>query len=648
MNAFKKSFFVIFLLFLISEPIFSAESSSKTELKGTALCSYVYSYLQKKAVHPEIQPLVSNGTNSLPYNIIVSFHPKDTKTNGNLILFFDMEECINSMDIFDDIFNELSSKSYNSLVVFGYGNRINIPRDNLIYGADVYARSLNTTTDNAAFLFSLNAEKNTIITGTGKSHSPSWMLKDLFDAYSDAKITDGLPLYFISQTEDYTFLDDKAFLAFNSAEIPCILAKIKDNSKTKDIITSCINSYEQSQFESFDSHTFMFRFFGKRVWFSELRIINAMLVILILSLIIVFYIGFINKNIRKEFWKEIRNNWYVIPVIFGLSVAGFFAGRFLYWATVLRRGANHTAFGFIIMQISISTLLVSLFFMINLSLLKKYTTRSLDFILIVITYINQFVLSLHDISLFPIFMFIFLISVVAFIFRRNWIHIILFVLLILPFIPYVNSVFRTSDTEKLNQLLIKSNWQPFVISLVLLPLYLMWLRILNAVKKRYAKKRIYALIIGSTCLILIVGLIILNRAFFGYNKNVRSSELIQTDYQGKKYDFSLNWQDKKIFSDTIRTVSLTAPSQLLPVYANLKVENKNGGTGSVLYSENEYSILDSGAADFTLPLYPPSRIEFSYGCGNFAQILTAEEIFYDSNDGTYYSIVKTIDTEGSL
>ena len=37
-----------------------------------------------------------------------------------------------------------------------------------------------------------------------------------------------------------------------------------------------------------------------------------MIIILILSLILVFYVGFINKNLRKEFWNEIRNNWYVL------------------------------------------------------------------------------------------------------------------------------------------------------------------------------------------------------------------------------------------------------------------------------------------------------------------------------------------------
>lgn len=640
MKPFKKSFLVIFLFSLIFWHIFASNNSDSKQIRfqGTGLCNYIFSALEKTGFHPQVQPLVSSGTNDLPYNIIVSFHPQNTKTDGNLILFFDMEDCLDCLDFFNDVFNAISQKDYNCSVVFGYGNNINIPRENLIFGSKVYAQSLNTTASNAAFLFKLNSSKNSIITGSGKSHSPSWMLKDLFDAYSTAKITEGLPVYFISQTEEFSFSEDNTFTAFNEAEIPCILAQIKDKSKLPGIIQSCIQAYEKSQFEASDSHTFMFRFSGKRIWFSELRIITSMLVILILSLMLVFYIGFINKNLRKEFWKEISNNWYVIPVIFVLSVIGFLAGKFFYTSIVLKHDIEHTAFGFIIMQISISMLLVSAFFMLNLSLLKQYTTRSIDFILIVITFANQFILSIHDISLFPIFMLIFLVSVISFIFRRNWIHIILFVFLFVPFIPYVNAIFRTSDTQKLNQLLLQSSTQPFLMSLILLPGYLMWLRILNAMKKRYAKKWVYALVTFSTCIFLMLVLFILNKILYSGKKNNLQTSVIS---QSSRYDFDLSYNDKSIFSDTIRTVHIN--SQTLPVYASLKVETLNGENG-VLYSENNFTIQEFNSAIFTLPIYPPSELDFSYGCTKDEQTLIAEEIFFDETDGIYYSRIKTITT----
>ena len=643
--SFKKHFLLIFLFSLFFQQIFATT--------GTSLCNNVFEYLDKKGLHPQVQSLVSNGTNSLPYNIIVNFHSEDTKSPDNLILFYEIQDFEDRLEGIEKVLEPLKSKEYNSTVVFSYGNKINIPRDNIIYGADIFAQSLDSTQNNSAYLFCLNAPKNTIITGNSNSHSPSWMLKDLFDAYSDAKMTEGLPLYFISQAQDYNYITDKSFLAFIQAEIPCIQALMRDNEKVNEVITHCIQAYDKSRQEISDSHTFMFRFFGKRIWFSETRIIKSMIIILILSLILVFYVGFINKNLRKEFWNEIRNNWYVLPVIYTLSLLGFFAGKGLYSLLVRPESTNYTAFGFIILQISISMLFVSLFYMINLSLLKKYTTRSLDYILVVLTFINQFVFSMADISLFPIFMLIFIIAVISLIFRRNWIHIILFVFLIIPFIPYVNAVYRNSSSQELHELLLHAKGCPFLISLVVLPLYLMWLRILNAIKKRYTKKRIYALIISATYFLIFLSLIIVNKIFYSKNTktNITSTPLTITEISvpqtNSDYDFTFSYSDKKVFSDTIRTVKLSSKQN--PVYVSLKILSDSIEQElPVLYSENDFIKNSDNSISFSLPLYPPKNLEFNYGSQEKTQTLSAEQIFYDEQTQTYYSVSKIIQTEGKL
>ena len=636
MKSCKKSFLLIFMFSLFFQQIFAAT--------GTALCNKIFEYLEEKDFAPQVQPLIANGTNNLPYNIIVSFHDKDTKTRNNLILFFETSDFEDRLESLNTILSHLKTKDFNSTLVLSYGNRINIPRQNFIYGAQTFTDSLDSTVINSAYLFNLNAEKNFIITGAENSHSPSWMLKDLFDAYSNAKMTEGLPLYFISQVQAFNYTQDKAFLSFIHSEIPCIRADIKENDKAQEVILNCIDSYEKSRFELSDSHTFMFRIFGKRVWFSEMHIIRAMIVILILSLMLVFYAGFINKNLRKEFWQEISNNWYVVPVIYLISLAGFFAGKGIYSLFYHQGSSNFTVFGFIILQICISTLLVSLFFMINLSLLKKYTTRSLDFILVVLSFINQFVFSMTDISLFPIFMIIFIISVISLVFRRNWIHIILFVFLILPFIPYVNAVFRYSQLQELHQNLLTSRVCPFLITMVLLPVYLMWLRILNAVKKRHPKKRIYALIMSCTYIFIIIALLSINKIFYSKNNNLQDSSLVVISNNNFDEDLSLAYRDKAVFSDIIRNVTISSGSA--PVYTCLKILSKDNEL-PVLYSENDFIKHQDNTVTFDLPLYPPQKLEFNYGSKNTAQIIQAEAIFYDETSGEYYSVVKTLVTEGS-
>ena len=131
----------------------------------------------------------------------------------------------------------------------------------------------------------------------------------------------------------------------------------------------------------------------------------------------------------------------------------------------------------------------------------------------------------------------------------------------------------------------------------------------------------------------------LNRILYSNNKNIQQTELIKT---GGSFDFEFSYTDKKIFSDTIRTVHMETKD--IPVYASLKVEASQQGNG-VLYSENEYILDTFDSAVFTLPLYPPRRIDFSYGCTDLPQTLIAEQIFYNEQDNSYYSTVKTIYTQ---
>lgn len=604
------------------------------------ICSSLFAFLEKEGVHPQAQLLTAGGTNNLPYNIIVNFSPEDTKSDHNLVLLFDLEQGYTWRDTISSVFKELQNQNYNSSVVFCYGSSLDIPRNNIIYGSEVYARSINSDGSNNIYIFNLDAEKNAIVPGSNQNHSPSWMLKDLFDAFSSAKMTDGLPIFYISQVAEYTFSKNKTMLSFLELDIPCISADIKESAKTGEILKNCIKSYETSSAKPNDTHSFMMRIFGKRIWFSEFGIINAIIVIILLGFLFVFCLGFINKNLKREFWNEISTIWYALPIIYIFSYCGFFIGKGLYKLLVNEQTLNYTVFGFIIIQISIATLLVSIFFMLNLSLQKKYTTRSLDFLLVIDTFINLIIFTLFDISLFPIFLLIFIVAVISLIFRRNWIHIILFVFLIIPFIPYINSLFTFSDKTSLHHLLINSNALPFILSLVLLPVYLMWLRILNSMKKRYSKKRIYACVITAAYLFIILSLFILNRIFYSNKKEAAGTiqiALIQPEAY-TAFDFSLTYNDKTVFNDIIRQIKIE--STVVPVYAGIKVNSQN----PVLYSENDYLLTTQNEAVFLLPVYPSDKLEFNYGTDQEFQNIEVEQIFYSQTEDKYYSLTKTLVT----
>ena len=642
MRPFIKSLSILFLLIFLSNTLIAQNN-----------CGKFFDFLEEKGFDPQVQLLTAGGSNNLPYNIIVNFSPKDiknqSKTSENLIILFNIDEAWDVRDNIVALLDLLNKQKYNSTVVFCYGSSLNIPRDNIIYGSEVFARSLNSDGNNHVYIFNLNSSKNSIISGSNGHHSPSWMLKDMFDAYSSARLTDGLPFYYISQTADFSFTTDKTFLAFLNYDIPCISGNIKEAAKIESLAKSLILSFEESSLKPDDSHTFMFRIFGKRIWLSEFRIINAIIIIVLLGFLFIFCLGFINKNIRRDFWQEISTIWYALPIIYILTYCGFFAGKALYSLFVKASSQNYTVYGFFILELAIATLFVSAFYMANLTFQKKYTTRSLDFLLLIDTFINLVIFTLFDISLFPIFLMIFLVALISFIFKRNWIHIILFVFLIIPFIPYINSLFEISDKESLHTLLVKSNTFPFLISLVLLPVYLMWLRILNSIKKRYAKKRVYASVLSAMFLFIIFSLVIINKLFYSDKKlEAKEIEVAKTSSQDllEKLDFDLTWKDKRIFDDTIRSISIV--SKMQPVYVSVKINGKN----PLLFSENDFTYLPSqnpeenNTAEFLLPIYPPGRLEFNYGTDTGSQQIFVEEIIFNEEDNKYYSINKSVIIEG--
>ena len=141
MKPFIKSLLMIFLL------IFTAKS-----VCAQSNCSMLFEYLEEKGFQPQAQLLTAGGTNNLPYNIIVSFSPEDTKSEHNLVLLFDLDQGYTYRDSICSVFELLQEQNYNSSVVFCYGSRLSVPRENIIYGSEVYARSLNSDGSNNVFI----------------------------------------------------------------------------------------------------------------------------------------------------------------------------------------------------------------------------------------------------------------------------------------------------------------------------------------------------------------------------------------------------------------------------------------------------------------------------------------------------------------
>ncbi len=601
---------------------------------GIELCDELYNILRKQNYNPQIQNIVSNGQNHFPYNIVIYNNNSIEKTNENLILFFNLEEICSQRKILFDVADKLKEEPINSTIIISY-SEYSIPQvENTIKGSECFISTLNSNANNFVYLINLSAEKNSFVCGNKGKTAPFWMVKSVFTAYANQNLTKDLPLYYLSQYSKYSFLTDELLHNFFSNDIPAIkldfhldfLSTYKEIEKITNTILNLIDNYKNDSHSVNDYHSFMISLFNKTFWFSEYTIVKIILILTFSILAFVFFIGFINARLKNQTWTEIRNNWHVIPATFLLSLGGFFLGKLFYYLANKIHPFSGTAYGLIIIQILISGALISTFYLIEMFYYKSYSGKSVDFLILITTLNNLLLFTIIDISLFPIFFAISIAAILSLIVKKNWTHIVLFAFIIAIFLPYIFYIYDYTNYQVLRQFFMHSNWSCILLSLVLLPLYLMLLRIFADIKKTFPKRRVFVIAISSTYVFFVIALFSLNAIFF--TKNNTSIPLVKT-IPDDSLSVKISYQDTAIFGNIIRNVKITTPEDSDFIEFTVYAQDDN----PVLYSDNEYEIIQKNTTTFLIPYNPPEELTFDYGTSEIEQ--TLQVTVYKRSDENY-------------
>ena len=637
----KKLYTIIFLLSLFFK-LYSTENP--TDLNNTnipkfgfELCDYVNTQLVRNGIKTKTQSLVSNGLNYFPYNIIIE-NIADNSSSSSLLLYFSMEDALSFQTEMIDILGMLSRENFNSTVVISYGDRFPLKNEAIVSGIQTFTASLNTNITYYVFAISLSSEHNAIISGSDGTASPSWMVKAAFSTFAKQKVRDDIPRYYLSQFSKYTFLHDDILSSFFATSTQAIKLNLKSEINHTAFIQQLVQNYSKETKKTLDYHSLMFRIFKHTVWLSEYTIVRIIILTIFLSLLYTFTTGLLNSNLKNVAWKQIKTNWYTLPVTFLLSSGGFFLGKVIYVFISSKSGDIGTVYGIFILQILLSSLFVSLFFLLELFFHRTYGERSLDFLIMISSFINQYLFCLFDISLYPFFLLLILLAILAIILKRNWTHIVLFILTNLIFIPYIIGLYKLSDLYSLRQFFITSWLQNISVPLVLLPLYMMLLRIFTATKKRFSQKKVFLIIVSATYVFFFLVLFVLNAVLFSYepvqNKNEPIANITADDSI-----IQVSYSDRKVFSDIIRTINLDFGKQPESVVFYVQDENNP----AVLYSDNDFKTSKRGKIYFTLPPVPPKNMTFTYGTQSTNSKIFVE-LIYLSEDNKYYSCTKELST----
>lgn len=643
---------VLFLILYMYSHIFVLHANSQTvaninedhvSYSGIELCNSIFYLFKQNDLNPKTQNLISSGENILPYNIIIE---KKSKSNNNsLVIILKIEDVYYNQELTLNLIKSIYNKHENISFIITYSDNQSFFYKGMVNGSQAYLSLINKNENFNVLLIELDKNKNEIISGGFGRTSPLWMVKNLNSAYLDENIKNNIGKFHLSLISKSQFYKVTPLATYLLNEIPSICANFDINSTSNQQIINVISNFVDSYFNESDTlhiqndvHYLYFNLFNKQIWLSENTIVKIMLILVFSSLIIVFSIGFINSNLKRQAWLEIKNNLYAIVSIFLLSFIGSLVGHFIFKLIYNSKQSISMVvtrpFSIAILQLSISILFVSFFFLAEMFYKKKYINPdSIDFLIMISTFTNQFLFCLIDISLFPIFLIIFLLSILSVIVKKNWIHMIIFLSMIFTFFPLLFKIYFNSDSSALYLYLYNKWFYNIYFSLILMPIFLVWYRIIHAIKKHFPKRWLFLTITISVYSIEILTMILLNFTIFN-KKPSQLTKISRNEYIESKNNIILNVSDEKIFEDTIRTLNIETTHQ--PEYISIQVQGKD--SNPVLFSDNEFISDSPTSSVFRMPTNPPKNLKITYGTDtNLSKINV--ELVYKLNDKLYIETV---------
>lgn len=635
----RKNFLLFLLMFFLS---FSSLSAADNSLKGIELCNSVYNFLDKYHFSPISQNIVTSGENTFPYNIIIN-KKTDDKTNKNLVLVFFQEDTTSNKTTLIKILSYIKNSNFNFNItsIFVYGEKSTLQKDNNISSLQVYLNTINTNEDYYALIFDLQNENNKIITSSNGYTSPSWIIQNVYNSFLNHQIKAKLPYSYISQIYKLKIFQDSHLSSFYDKNIPAIkICFNNSNNNLKSVQSTIIDSiakFENLENQVWDQHFLMLKLFGRFRKVSESFIINIIILIIFSFLLFIFILGFVNTRLRKHTWSTINYIWFSIPITFIIITVTYLLSSVLFKNLFFNLSDFGKVYSYFTLEILLSFSFVTLYYLFTLQNNIKFNEKTIEYLLVISTFINQFIFILVDISLFPIFMFICCLSIIALLIKNNIIHICLLILTIIPFVFYSHNVITNADTSMLSQYVFDNYYISLYFSLIMNPIYLIYFRILTSFKTHSKTKKnqiISTLSFSASIFIILISLSLIRINVFNKNNIDENNTSLKVN---NNYLVNFDYSDKNVFSDVIRTINIKFESQPETCTVTLNTLSKS----PILYTDNDYILQSPTCASFKIPVNPPSELKFSYGTTSDPCNITITAIYETDIENEYEYVSKS-------
>ena len=631
------------LIFLFSSLAFANNNKST----GIELCGEVHSFLKKNGFSPISQSLVVSGENAFPYNIIVTFSPEQNTSPENLLLVFFQEDIPANQELIKKTLNQIKEEAYPFTItaLFAYGEKQKLEKADMIYGTEVYLESLNTNLSYTAAIFDLESEINEVEATASGLSSPPLLIKNAMNICKSCGLGSNLPGIVVSQLSSYNFISSRILGGFFAYDIPAVKLSIgaipaEEKAETCErLITGFVKLFSQSSDENWEHHFLIIKLFGSYHVVSERMILRIVIPTIFLWLLFIFMLIFINRRLKRHTWYTIGKVWWSVPLTYLVMTGVFFAVGLFFRNLFPNLSYAGKIYGQLILQISLSLFFMLAIYLLILTVNYGFTERAVDYLLVISCFINQSLFIIADISLSPIFIIICLLSLLALSVKNNYLHIAVFLLMIVPLIPYGHRMISASNLRELSLFLEESRASVFIIPLVLYPVYIVLFRILASVRSHRKKIRWVLISTVSAFVLITLSLTLLGIIrTSSLNKNQETQPEITLSPLGNEL-IELSVSDKNVFDDIIRTVDVRLKQNCVVCDILITTEGPN----PVLYSDNDFVNPSSNTARFRIPDNPPQEMTFRYGAAKTPCRITLSAVIEDAQEGDYHFITRSLE-----
>jgi hypothetical protein len=652
MKEFRHILAVLFQ-FLAAGAVF-ASSGAVSVPHGLALCRNTEEFLEMSGYAPVRHALTGGRHSDFPYNLTVELppssdqNPAEPDSRKTLIIAFTMEDSWKYRKITDKIIEHLDSlkHDYTLILLFSYGDNQTLTFDHHPDGTNVYISEIADDDDCSAVCISFtDSRQAAVIPGSGGDVSPLWLVRRL----SSSLASSGIPfiikggslgsLYRLSILEG----DDRCAY-FMRSSIPCAGILLPSDSDIRAIGKASsffFSSYSSSGTEIWDRHYIAFHPGTRFFWFSEHFIIVCFISVAFLSLFVLAEFSFSVSKRRIKIRNDVLRFWYILPLTVALAAVSFELSQPL--TLFLNKIFSIRLFTQLSIKLVITFVITSLLYLISLRIQGSGEDRSYAYLMTIVSVINIFIFSAVDISMLFLFTAEYLVIYLSRPFKKTYALITEFVIMALPFIPYIRLISSSADSLMLRNAVYSSFSVNILFAFGILPFMLQWLRIISHLYTRWTatgisessrRMRFSAAYSLFFILIAVSGASVsfyFSRKVSRSRAETESSRHVFTDTDDDMVKCSVT--SKTFFGETTRIISVSLGGEA--EYCTVTVSGNSAG--AVIYSDSPYTTdLRTSASSFDIPSWPPSSMVFSFAADTSVDsTVTVTALYPDTKKNTW-------------